>query len=54
MTTKKTNIDDNRAYITQRVNQLSLMGAKDEEIKAVLNTNTLSHLKKWIQKQYIK
>lgn len=41
-TKKKTSIDDNRAYITQRVNQLSLMGAKDEEIKAVLNTNTLS------------
>lgn len=41
-TKKKTSIDDHRAYITQRVNQLSLMGAKDEEIKAVLSTNTLS------------
>lgn len=41
-TKKKTSINDNRAYIIQRVNQLSLMGAKDEEIKAVLGTNTLS------------
>lgn len=41
-TKKKTSIDDNRAYITQRINQLSLMGAKDEEIKAVLGTDTLS------------
>lgn len=40
-TKKKTTIDDNRAYITQRVNQLSLMGAKDEEIKAVLGADTL-------------
>lgn len=41
-TKKKTSINDNRAYIIQRVNQLSLMGAKNEEIKAVLGTNTLS------------
>lgn len=41
-TKKKATIDDNRAYITQRVNQLLLMGAKDEEIKAVLGTDTLS------------
>ena len=40
-TKKKTSINDNRTYITQRINQLSLMGAKDEEIKAVLGTNTL-------------
>lgn len=41
-TKKKATIDDNRAYITQRVNQLLLMGAKDEEIKAILGTDTLS------------
>lgn len=39
---KKTNVSRDRAYITRRVNQLSRMGAKDEEIKAVLGTDTLS------------
>lgn len=39
---KKTNLSSDRGYITRRVNQLSNMGAKDEEIKAVLGTNTLS------------
>lgn len=39
---KKTSISSDRGYITRRVNQLSRMGAKDEEIKAVLGTNTLS------------
>lgn len=39
---KKTSLSSDRGYITRRVNQLSKMGAKDEEIKAVLGTNTLS------------
>lgn len=39
---KKTSLSSDRGYITRRVNQLSNMGAKDEEIKAVLGTNTLS------------
>lgn len=39
---KKTSLSSDRGYITRRVNQLSRMGAKDEEIKAVLGTNTLS------------
>lgn len=39
---KKTSISSDRAYITRRVNQLSRMGAKDEEIQAVLGTKTLS------------
>ena len=39
---KKTSLSSDRGYITRRVNQLSSMGAKDEEIKAVLGTNTLS------------
>lgn len=39
---KKTSLSGDRGYITRRVNQLSNMGAKDEEIKAVLGTNTLS------------